>query len=164
MVLGDPCGRLVLLQHRTSEATDTVAARVLADALAAAAGLGVRYSLFNATHTPPTRMCSTISALASALDRVTLTETRPFNMFQELLAVADVAIDPYPFGEWGAQVLCGSHGRAAREREAGAGCPYVALECVPVGSGLPCWRSASVGLTTRGPWLVGVIVCVTSGS
>jgi hypothetical protein len=99
VVLGDPCGRLVLLQHRTSESTDAVVARVMADALAAAAGWTRRSTLFNATHTPPAHMCTTLSALATALDRVTLTETRPFDLFQELLATADVAIDPHPFGE-----------------------------------------------------------------
>lgn len=110
IILEDPCGQLTLLGLHAKPNLYVV--RRIVAAVAAGAGLAEPFALFNTSRTPPMRMCGIVGAVAPALARIRIAPFRPFNPFQELLAVADVAIDPHPFGErchW-RPVCSSSHG------------------------------------------------------
>ena len=93
----DPCGRVVLL-HGSSEVWDVTVVRRIADQLAADVGLTDRHTLFDPSVTAPDTMCAVLGVLLPTLSRLVIAPQRGHNAFLELLAVADVVVDSFPFG------------------------------------------------------------------
>ncbi len=75
-------------------------ARRIADAVAAQARLASRHTLFQTSQTPLTRMCQVVSELSPVLSRLVFGPFRSHSEYLEWVALADVVVDPYPFGQW----------------------------------------------------------------
>ena len=92
----DQCGTIMML-HGSSEKWDLAVIKRIADVAVAAAGILPRHSLFT-DGTPSDKMCEALVQVSPLLDRLVLAPQRGHNAFLELLALADVVVDTYPFG------------------------------------------------------------------
>jgi hypothetical protein len=96
----DPCGVLLLLEGSVAH-WDLAVVKRLADAVVAATGAVPRHALFDERRTPPAVMCAALAGVSATLARLVVGPQRGHNAFLELLAMADVVVDTYPFGKAG---------------------------------------------------------------